>query len=401
MEFIYRAKTKNGEEKTGKINARSEELALQILQSYDFVVVDLKKKKESTFWDRIFYKNTTIKGRDLAIFLRQLSTMLSAKIPLIESLKTLLNQASSPAVRDMIFSLTSSLDSGLTLSQSMGETGVYSKFYIEMVRSGEVSGRLEQVFAYLADYAENEAELDAKARSAAIYPIFILLVFLVVGSVITISIAPQMVDIFQEFDREPPALTLALITIGRFLINWGFLVLLMLVGVFFAAKNYLDSAEGQNIKAFWMMKVPVLGVIYKNIYVSRFAETLSTLLVGGIPIVEALEISGSATGNFVFKNIADELADGIRSGEQINKLMRKYEEYFPPLVSQMVAIGESTGRLSELLKRVAVYYYNQVERGFSVLLELLQPILIVVLGGLVGILIAGVLLPIYQLAQTI
>lgn len=401
MEFIYRAKTKNGEEKTGKINARSEELALQILQSYDFVVVDLKKKKESTFWDRIFYKNTTIKGRDLAIFLRQLSTMLSAKIPLIESLKTLLNQASSPAVRDMIFSLTSSLDSGLTLSQSMGETGVYSKFYIEMVRSGEVSGRLEQVFAYLADYAENEAELDAKARSAAIYPIFILLVFLVVGSVITISIAPQMVDIFQEFDREPPALTLALITIGRFLINWGFLVLLMLVGVFFATKNYLDSAEGQNIKAFWMMKVPVLGVIYKNIYVSRFAETLSTLLVGGIPIVEALEISGSATGNFVFKNIADELADGIRSGEQINKLMRKYEEYFPPLVSQMVAIGESTGRLSELLKRVAVYYYNQVERGFSVLLELLQPILIVVLGGLVGILIAGVLLPIYQLAQTI
>lgn len=401
MEFIYRAKTKNGEEKTGKINARSEELALQILQSYDFVVVDLKKKKESTFWDRIFYKNTTIKGRDLAIFLRQLSTMLSAKIPLIESLKTLLNQASSPAVRDMIFSLTSSLDSGLTLSQSMGETGVYSKFYIEMVRSGEVSGRLEQVFTYLADYAENEAELDAKARSAAIYPIFILLVFLVVGSVITISIAPQMVDIFQEFDREPPALTLALITIGRFLINWGFLVLLMLVGVFFATKNYLDSAEGQNIKAFWMMKVPVLGVIYKNIYVSRFAETLSTLLVGGIPIVEALEISGSATGNFVFKNIADELADGIRSGEQINKLMRKYEEYFPPLVSQMVAIGESTGRLSELLKRVAVYYYNQVERGFSVLLELLQPILIVVLGGLVGILIAGVLLPIYQLAQTI
>ena len=401
MEFIYRAKTKNGEEKTGKINARSEELALQILQSYDFVVVDLKKKKESTFWDRIFYKNVTIKGRDLAIFLRQLSTMLSAKIPLIESLKTLLNQASSPAVRDMIFSLVSSLDSGLTLSQSMGETGVFSKFYIEMVRSGEVSGRLEQVFTYLADYAENEAELDAKARSAAIYPIFILLVFLVVGSVITISIAPQMVDIFQEFDREPPALTLALITIGRFLINWGFLVLLMLVGVFFAAKNYLDSAEGQNIKSFWMMKVPVLGVIYKNIYVSRFAETLSTLLVGGIPIVEALEISGSATGNFVFKNIADELADGIKSGEQINKLMRKYEEYFPPLVNQMVAIGESTGRLSELLKRVAVYYYNQVERGFSVLLELLQPILIVVLGGLVGILIAGVLLPIYQLAQTI
>jgi len=145
--------------------------------------------------------------------------MLSAKIPLIESLKTLLNQSSSVTVRDMIFDITSSLDGGLMLSQAMSETNVFSKFYIEMVRSGEVSGRLEQVFSYLADYAENEAELDAKAKSAAIYPIFILLVFLVVGSVITISIAPQMVDIFQEFDKKPPILTMALIGVGRFLIN--------------------------------------------------------------------------------------------------------------------------------------------------------------------------------------
>ena len=401
MEFIYRAKTKNGEEKTGKIDARSEKLALQILQSYDLIVIELHKKKENTIWDKIFFRKTNIKGKELAIFLRQLATMLSAKIPLISSLKTLLNQSDSAAIRDVIFSLVSSLDSGLMLSQAMEQTNVFSKFYVEMVRSGEVSGRLEQVFNYLADYAENEAELDAKARSAAIYPIFILIVFLVVGSVITISIAPQMVDIFQEFDRQPPALTMALISTGRFLINWGFLVLLVLVGVFFAAKNYLDSAEGQNIKAYWTMKIPVLGNIYKNIYVSRFCETLSTLLVGGIPIVEALEISGSATGNFVFKNIAEELSEGIRNGEQINKLMRKYEEYFPPLVNQMVAIGENTGRLSDLLKRVAVYYYNQVERGFSVLLELLQPVLIIVLGGMVGILIAGVLLPIYQLAQTI
>lgn len=401
MEFIYKAKTKNGEEKTGKIDARSEKLALQILQSYDLIVLDLQKKKENTIWDKIFFKKTTVKGKELAMFLRQLSTMLSAKIPLISSLKTLLNQSDSAVIRDVIFSLVSNLDSGLMLSQAMEETNVFSKFYVEMVKSGEVSGRLEQVFSYLADYAENEAELDAKARSAAIYPIFILIVFLVVGSVITISIAPQMVDIFQEFDRQPPVLTMALISIGRFLINWGFLVLIVLAGVFYAIKNYLDSAEGQNIKAYWTMKIPVLGNIYKNIYVSRFCETLSTLLVGGIPIVEALEISGSATGNFVFRNIAEELSEGIRNGEQINKLMKKYEEYFPPLVNQMVAIGENTGRLSDLLKRVAVYYYNQVERGFSVLLELLQPILIIVLGGMVGILIAGVLLPIYQLAQTI
>lgn len=250
MEFIYKAKTKTGETKTGNINARSEDLALQILQSYDLVVLDIKRKKEITLLDKIFQRHHVLKGRDLAILLRQLSTMLSAKVPLIESFKTILNQSKSPVVRDLLFSLISGIDGGLTLSQAMASTNTFSRFYVEMVRSGEVSGRLEQVFGYLADYAENEHELESKARSAAIYPLFILIVFLVVGSVITISIAPQMVDIFQEFGRKPPLLTQLLISSGRFLINWGFLVLLVLAGLFFALKNYFDSGEGQNVKAY-------------------------------------------------------------------------------------------------------------------------------------------------------
>lgn len=250
MEFIYKAKTKTGETKTGNINARSEDLALQILQSYDFVVLDIKRKREMNFLDKIFQRNHIIKGRELAILLRQLSTMLSAKVPLVESLRAILNQSRSPATRDLLFGLISGIDSGLTLSQSMSNLNTFSRFYIEMVRSGEVSGRLEQVFGYLADYAENEHELESKARSAAIYPLFILIVFLVVGSVITISIAPQMVDIFQEFERTPPFLTQMLISTGKFLVDWGFVVMLIFAGMFLALKNYFDSGEGQNLKAY-------------------------------------------------------------------------------------------------------------------------------------------------------
>jgi type IV pilus assembly protein PilC len=147
------------------------------------------------------------------------------------------------------------------------------------------------------------------------------------------------------------------------------------------------------------MKIPIIGNIYKSIYISRFAESFGTLLHGGIPVVQALEVAGSATGNFVFDAIGKEVAEGVRRGEPISKLLQNYPEYFPPLVSQMVYVGENTGRLDTLLKRISVYYFNEVENGFKVLLEMIQPVLIVVIAIFVGILIAGVLLPIYQLAE--
>mgnify|MGYP001012317066 FL=1 len=147
------------------------------------------------------------------------------------------------------------------------------------------------------------------------------------------------------------------------------------------------------------MKIPIIGNIYKSIYISRFAESFGTLLHGGIPVVQALEVAGSATGNFVFDTIGKEVAEGVRRGEPISKLLQNYPEYFPPLVSQMVYVGENTGRLDTLLKRISVYYFNEVENGFKVLLEMIQPVLIVVIAIFVGILIAGVLLPIYQLAE--
>ncbi len=170
--------------------------------------------------DRLFGAKAKVSLKDLSIFLRQFSTLLSSKVPIMDSLKTLLSEAESSAVKDMIFNLISGLDSGLSLSQAMAhESGVFSSFYVEMVRSGEISGRLEEVFNYLADYAEHEADLNSKAKSASIYPIFIIVVFLLVGSIISTTVAPQMVDIFEEFDKTPPFLTRMLIGFGSFLKN--------------------------------------------------------------------------------------------------------------------------------------------------------------------------------------
>lgn len=402
MEFIYKAKDSKGEEKIGKIESRSEDLAVQLLQGYGLTVYDLKPIQDQGFFDKFFGKRRRATTKELSLFLRQFATLLSSKVPLMDSLKTLLAQTSSSGVKDMIFDLISGLDAGLSLSQAMarGES-IFSSFYIEMVKSGEISGRLEEVFNYLADYAENEASLNTKAKSAMIYPVFIIVVFILVGAVISITVAPQMMDIFQEFGQNPPFLTKMLIGLGDFLINWGILVAVGLGGLLVALMNYLKTPEGQNFWSFWSMKIPVLGNIYKAIYLSRFAESLGTLLHGGIPIVQAIEVAGSATGNFIFEQMGHEIAEGVRRGEPISKILQKFPEYFPPLVSQMIFVGENTGRLDSLLKRVSVYYFNEVENGFKILLELIQPVLIVVIAVLVGVLIAGVLLPIYQLAQAV
>lgn len=400
MEFIYKAKDLKGAEKIGKIEARSEDLAVQLLQGYGLIVYDLKAVENQGIFDKLFGKKKHIGTKELSLFLRQFSTLLSSKVPLMDSLKTLLAQTNSSALKDMIFNLISGIDAGLSLSQAMSrESNIFSSFYIEMVRSGEISGRLEEVFNYLADYAENEANLNTKAKSAMIYPIFIIVIFLLVGTIISISVAPQMMDIFQEFGQNPPLLTRILIGFGQFLMDWGIIVGVIIVGVIIAMINYFKTKEGQNVLSFWSMKIPIIGNIYKSIYISRFAESFGTLLHGGIPVVQALEVAGSATGNFVFDTIGKEVAEGVRRGEPISKLLQNYPEYFPPLVSQMVYVGENTGRLDTLLKRISVYYFNEVENGFKVLLEMIQPVLIVVIAIFVGILIAGVLLPIYQLAE--
>jgi type II secretory pathway component PulF len=220
MEFIYKAKDSKGEEKIGKIESRSEDLAVQLLQGYGLTVYDLKAVQDQGFFDKFFGKRRRATTKELSLFLRQFATLLSSKVPLMDSLKTLLAQTSSSGVKDMIFDLISGLDAGLSLSQAMarGES-IFSSFYIEMVKSGEISGRLEEVFNYLADYAENEASLNTKAKSAMIYPIFIIVVFILVGAIISITVAPQMMDIFQEFGQNPPFLTKMLIGFGDFLIN--------------------------------------------------------------------------------------------------------------------------------------------------------------------------------------
>ncbi len=402
MKFIYRAKDQAGNLKTGSIEARSLESALKTLQSYGLFILDVVPMKKTTFLDNFLGTKRIISKRDLAIFLRQFATLLESRVPLGEALKTLLLQAPTPQIKDLVFELVSDLDAGLPLSKAIEKRNeVFGEFYSQMIKSGEISGRLEEVLSYLADYAEHENDLTNKAKAVASYPVFLFGTFVVVGSFITIALAPQMANIFEEFGKTPPLATRILISMGNFLSRYGLLVLVFLFGFGWYFINYFRSREGSRSLGVYLLKIPILGTIYKQIFIARFCETAGTLIQGGIPTVTALEVAGGSTGNYLYYSIGKNLAEGVKTGESISNLLKNYYEYFPPLVSQMVAVGENTGRLDELLKKVASYYQKEINRAFSALLDLLQPALVIIIGIAVGFLVAAVILPIYQLAQSV
>jgi type IV pilus assembly protein PilC len=402
MKFIYRAKDKQGNIKAGKVEARSLDAAINILQGYDLIVLEISPERQITFFDEIFGRKSRISKRDLAVFLRQFATLLQSQVPLTESLRTLFLQAATPAIKDLVFELISDLDSGLPLSKAIEKrSDLFGDFYSQMVKSGEISGRLEEVLIYLADYAEHENDLRNKIRSASTYPVFLFTTFMIVGVVITVALAPQMVSIFEEFGRTPPLGTQILIFIGEFFKSWGLVALILLVGIIWFLLNYFQSKEGRRVGGVYMLKMPILGDIYKKIYISRFCETAGTLIFGGIPIVTAFEVAGEATGNYVYQVIGYKVAESVKRGESISNTLKEYNEYLPPLVSQMTAVGESTGRLDSILKTVSGYYQKEVDRAFSTMVDLLQPILIIFIGVLVAFLVSAVLFPIYQLAQSV
>lgn len=400
MKFIYQARDKNGILKTGVIKARSLNIAIKILQSYGLVVLKIISEKKTTFLDTIFGKHLKVSRQDLAIFLRQFSTLLDSQVPLNEALKTLLLQAASPAIRDLVSELIEDIDSGLPLSQAVAKRNdVFGEFYSQMVRSGEISGRLQEVLAYLADYAEHENDLMNKAKAGATYPVFLFISFVVIAVVITTVLAPQMSNIFAEFGQTPPLGTRILIVTGNLLNHWGILLTVIIAGITWMILNYFHSPEGRRMLGIYILSIPVIGKVYRKIYIARFCETAGTLMQGGIPVVTAFEVAGDATGNYVYQQQGHKIAEGIKNGESLSKVLGQYSEYFPPLVGQMAAVGERTGRLDSILKKVSQYYQKDIDSSFNKMLSLLQPILIIFIGIFVALLVAAVLLPIYQLAQ--
>jgi type IV pilus assembly protein PilC len=405
MKFLYTAKTQKGEVQTGLIEAGSREGALSTLQGFGLVVLQVREEKEQPLLEKLLAGFRRASTRDLSIFTRQLATLLSAQIPLIDALRTMFQQTENPNLKEAIFDTLSDIEAGASLSQAFSRhEAVFSPFFVQMVRSAEITGRLQEVFEYLADYLETQFNLNSKIKGAMMYPIFVLVLFAVVIAVMVTVVVPQLEQVFidagMDFARLPLT-TQVLFGLGDFVRDYGVALLVAIVASIFAIRAYLKSAEGKMLVDAAVLRIPYFSDIARKIYLARFSETTSVMVKGDIPIAQALEVAGDVVGNTQYRYLVFEAAEAVRRGESISEALARSGKEFPALITQMIAIGEKTGRVDEMMHRISQFYAKEVERLLANISELIQPILIIVLGILVGLLIGSIILPIFQLAATV
>lgn len=400
MKYQYVARTKTGELQTGFVDGINKEAAFNTLSTHDLFVLSLETPRAATWYSPFvdFFKR--VKSLDLVVFTRQFSTMMQAGIPLGDALKNLYRQTKNPILKEAIFEITADIESGLSLSQALGKhSPIFSEFYINLVQSAEVTGRVEEVLGFLADYLEKEHIVATKVRSALIYPAFVVGMFFVVGGILVGVVFPQIGPIFEESGVPLPLVTRVLLGTGNFIAAWWLAIIVVVLILAALLIDYGRSKEGKIVFDELSVKIPVLGDLFKKSYVARFAESAGVLIRGGIPITQAIEISSHTVGNSVYRELLHDAAEGVRRGELLSLQLEKSEEYFPPIVSQMIGVGESTGKIDEMFARMAKFYEREVDDMVSRLVELIQPSLMVVVGVLTGLLFASILLPIYNLVQ--
>lgn len=400
MKFKYTARTKDGELQAGFVESASKDGAVNLLSSHNLFVLSVESAQQKTWLEKTAFRFKRVKLTDLMIFSRQFSTLMEAEIALSDALRNLEQQTKNPTLKSVIYEVASDINSGLAFSQALEkQSHIFPEFYISMIRSAEITGRLQEASAFLADYLEKEVQWQSKMRNAMIYPSFVIAVFAIVLGVMTVFVFPQLEPVFGEFNVELPLVTKIMMGVGGFIFEWWWAIFFIL-GIFvFFLIDYLKSSEGKAIIDQISVRLPILGNLFKKIYVARFAEITSVLIKGGVPAAQSIEIASRSIGNVLYQQALHSVADNVRSGELLSKTLADKEFFFPPLVAQMVSIGENTGRLDSLLSRISVFYTREVHALLDNLIELIQPALIVVVGIVISLLFAAIMLPIFNLAQ--
>lgn len=400
MKFNYQARTKDGQIQRGIIEASSEEAALTILQKYGLYVTFLEKIQAQPVYAKQIKLFQKASQKDVVIFSRQLSIMFRSQVPIVEALLVISRQAANPDFREKILKLSEEVEGGTTLSAALSLfPKLFSSFFINMVKSGEASGKLAESLDYLADHLEKEYNFKNKIRGAMLYPAVVLFIFLAVLILMIFFVIPSLTDVLKETGQELPSVTKSVMAMTDFLRNWMWVVILAFFGLIIFIFRYFKTKEGKKTLDRFSLKLPLIGSLLRKIYLTRLAENLSTLISGGLPIARALEISGEVVGNDIYKSIIFRTRDEVRKGEFISAVLEDYPEEFPPLFIQMAVVGEKTGRLESSLTNIVNFYQKDVDRSIDNLINLLEPIMIIFLALLTAGLLGSVLLPMYQIGM--
>ncbi len=398
MKFNYIVRNKEGETQSGVIEAINKQTALKALQDRDLIIVRLQGIDEGPLFSKRIKFFERVKRKEIFVFFRQLAILVDANVPLVQSLKSLGKQVDSEYFKEIILEVANDIDGGEAFSKALSKyPKVFSKFAINLMKTGEVSGRLQESLIYLADHLENEYYLISKVRGAMTYPLFIMGAFLIIGVLVMVLVIPQLTSILTEAGQELPWSTKIVIFLSEATRKWGWLMLLASIAAFIAFWRYKSTPKGRAIWDTVKLKIPIFGKILQKTYLARIADNLSALIKGGVSVIQSLNVSGEVVGNSVFKAILFQARDEIKVGRTISSSLEQHEE-FPPLFTQMIKTGEQTGKLDSILGKLSTFYNKEVANVVDNLSQLIEPLLLVMLGIGVSILVFSVFMPIYNLA---
>ncbi|MEK7646095.1 MAG: type II secretion system F family protein [Patescibacteria group bacterium] len=402
MLFNYESIDNTGAKKTGSIDAVNSDVAILSLQRRGLTLTSIKEADANgSFFGKNIALFDRISTKDVVILSRQLSTLFEAQISALRIFRLLASETENHVLGSKMQTIADDLQAGSPISDALAKhPKVFSNFYVNMVKAGEESGKLDETFLYLADYLDRSYELSSKVKGALIYPAFIVVTFITVMILMFTMVIPKISGILTESGGEIPVYTQVVLGISNFLLEYGFILLAVaLIGGFFLVR-FVRTPAGRMIYDQFKLGIPYISTLFKKLYLSRLADNMNTMLISGIPMVRALELTSTVINNQVYQNIISRAVEEVTGGKTLSESLSNNPREIPGIMVQMMKVGEETGEVGSILKTMSRFYTREVTTAVDSLVSLIEPLMIVLLGGGVAVLLASVLIPIYNIAST-
>lgn len=399
MLYNYTALEQSGSKKEGSIEAVSLEVAIDSLQKRGLIIASIDEAEKESWLDKLSI-GEKVKNKDIVILSRQISTLFGASVSALKIFALLSGEIENKHLKRSLVEITDDLQAGSSISKALSKhPDIFSDFYVNMVKAGEETGKLNETFDYLADHLDRNYEVVSKAKNALIYPAFVIGVFVAVMLLMFTLIIPKISVILLDSGQPVPIYTAIVFAISDFVINYGIIFLVILVVLIFMFLRYMQTEAGKKAFGKFKLEVPYIGNLYQKLYLSVISDNLATMILSGIPMVRAIEVTANVVGNDVYKSILSETGIAVKSGSSLSGSLLQYEEV-PSILTQVIRVGEESGELGDILKTMAKFYQREVINAVDTLVSLIEPVMIVALGLGVGTLLASVLIPIYNIANT-
>ncbi|MBN1618683.1 type II secretion system F family protein [Candidatus Dojkabacteria bacterium] len=395
--YAYSARTKEGAIKRGELEAESRTKVVELLQTQGLIVVTVAEKV--SFFGTLSEVNVGgVPIAEKVVFMRQLATMVSSGLPLTQALEILAVQANNPQFKTVLKQVLADVEGGKGLAESFKKhPSVFDNIILNLIKAGEDSGKLEEVFLKLADELEHQQEFQQKVQSALIYPAIILVVIVAVVALVMLFLIPSVSDMYAEFGSDIPKATKVLIAISEFTRKFWWILLIVFASGAAGLKYYIDTPGGKNVWHDFQLKLPIFGNLITKIQLAQFTNTLFLLISSGLPILDALDLVSESLSNVWFAQAVKTASKEVEKGSSL-ALPLSREERFPLIVSQMISVGEETGKLETILQKMAEYYNNEVKMISDNLAVILEPVMLIVMGVVVGFIAVAVYLPLFSIA---